>query len=290
MLKVIVGGIAVGLANIIPGVSGGTMMVVLGLFNRVMAAISGVFKVKNPNRLEDIKFLAYLMVGVLIGLIVFAKVLEWCFANYATQTMYCFVGMVAFSIPSLLKSELPAEERIFGKGNKQKVVGSVIVFAIGCAIIFGLMMIAPEEKDLVLTKFDPISLSYLLRTILIGFVAGFAMFVPGVSGAMCLLIIGEYYLFKSLLANVTTFELHILVPLACMAAGVLLGIVASSKITGYCLKRFHQFTIYFILGLVIASSIVLIPFDANYELFTIVTCAAALGFGGIIVLLLEKMA
>lgn len=290
MIKVIVGGIAVGLANIIPGVSGGTMMVVLGLFNRVMSAISGIFKVKNPNRLEDIKFLLYLLIGAGVGLIVFAKVLEWCFANYATQTMYCFVGMVAFSIPSLLRNELPQEERIFGNSKKQKVVGSIVTFIIGCAIIFGLMAMAPEKKELVLTEFDPITLTYLLRMIMIGFIAGFAMFVPGVSGSMCLLIIGEYYLFKSLLANATTFQLDVIIPLGFMGVGILLGIVISSKVTGYYLEKFHQLTIYFILGLVIASSIVLIPLGVNYDMFTIITSAGALVFGGIIVLLLEKMA
>ena len=161
---------------------------------------------------------------------------------------------------------------------------------LGCVIIFGMMLIAPEEKELVITSFPALDFVYLLKMVLIGFVAGFAMFIPGVSGSMCLLILGEYYLFKSLLANVTSFDLQILIPLAFMGVGILLGIVASSKITGYCLKHFHNITIYFILGLVIASSIVLIPLDATYDMMTIISCFITMLVGGIIVVMLEKLA
>lgn len=290
MLKTLIGGIAVGLANIIPGVSGGTMMVVLGLFNRVMSSISGIFTKKNPNRLDDIKFLATVLIGAMIGLVVFANVLEWCFGNYPTQTMFGFVGMVAFSIPSLVRSEMKEDERLNAKTPTSKKALSILGFGLGCVIIFGMMLIAPEEKELVITSFPALDLVYLLKMVLIGFVAGFAMFIPGVSGSMCLLIIGEYYLFKSLLANVTSFDLQILIPLAFMGVGILLGIVASSKITGYCLKHFHNITIYFILGLVIASSIVLIPLDATYDMMMIISCFITMLVGGIIVVMLEKLA
>lgn len=290
MLKVLIGGIAVGLANIIPGVSGGTMMVVLGLFNRVMSSISGVFSKNNPNRLEDIKFLVSLLIGAGIGLVVFAKVLEWCFENYATQTMYAFVGMVAFSIPSLVKNEMKEEEKLTSNAPVGKKITGIVAFLVGCAVIFGLMMSAPENKELVLTTFPAIEPMYLLKTVGIGFVAGFAMFIPGVSGSMCLLILGEYYLFKSLLANVTSFEMNVLVALAFMGLGILIGIVTSSKVTGYCLKHFHNATIYFILGLVIASSIVLIPLNVTYDFTLVVSSLVTFIAGGIIVLLLEKMA
>ena len=278
MIKTLIGGIAVGLANIIPGVSGGTMMVVLGLFSRVMEAISGVFKIKNENRVEDIKFLIVLLFGAGIGLIVFAKLLEFMFTNFPTQTMFCFVGMVGFSIPSLVKKEMP--------NDKFKL----IPFIAGCLVIFLISFFAPENTETVLTEFPSISLSYLLLMVFMGIIAGGAMFVPGVSGSMILLILGKYYLFKSLLANVTSFELNILIPLCFMGVGILLGIVLSSKITGYCLKRYHQATMNVILGLVVASTIVLIPVDVAYTMGLMVSSLVSLLLGGIVVLLLEKLA
>lgn len=160
MLKTFIGGIAVGLSNIIPGVSGGTMMVILGMFNRVMSSIDGLFSRHNKNRLEDFKFLCVLGIGAVLGLVVFAKVLEVCFANYPTQTMFCFVGMVAFSIPSLVKMEMKEDKF------------SPIPFIIGCAIIFGLMFLAPENKDLVLTTFPEIDPIYLVTMVLLGLIGG----------------------------------------------------------------------------------------------------------------------
>ncbi len=278
MIKVLIGGIAVGLANIIPGVSGGTMMVVLGLFNRVMDAISGLFTKGNKNLKQDITFLLVLAIGALIGLVVFANLLEVLFVDYPTQTLFCFVGMVAFSIPSLKKKEMKEDKF------------AIIPFAVGCLIIFGIAFFAPEQGDLVVSEFPSITAPYLLLMVCLGLIAGGAMFIPGVSGSMILLIIGKYYLFKSLVANLTSFELNVVVPLMFMGVGILAGIAISSKITGYFLKANHGTTMNLILGLVVASSVVLIPLNVTYDMFMIITCAIALVFGGIIVLLLEKIA
>lgn len=114
------------------------------------------------------------------------------------------------------------------------------------------------------------------------------MLLPGVSGSMVLLILGQYYLFKSYLANVTSFQLDILIPLGFMGIGILLGIVASAKITGFCLKKNRVATLSFILGLIVASSVVLIPFHATYDIMMIITSAIAFALGGVIVVLLNK--
>ncbi len=278
MLKVLIGGIAVGLANIIPGVSGGTMMVILGLFNRVMQAISGVFSKHNEKRKQDIIFLLVLAIGAIIGLVVFANLLEFLFEKYPTQTMYCFVGMVAFSIPSLKRKEMK-EDRF-----------QCIPLLLGCALIFMIAYFAPQTADVIISEFPAIDIVYLIKMVLIGIIAGGAMFVPGVSGSMLLLILGEYYLFKSLAANVTSFDINVIVPLLFMGLGIVLGIILSSKATAFALKKNHSATMNFILGLVIASSIVLIPFGAHYDFFVIASSVGALLAGGVLVVLLEKIA
>ncbi|MFR6100349.1 MAG: undecaprenyl phosphate translocase family protein [Longibaculum sp.] len=94
MIKNLIGGIAVGIANVIPGVSGGTMMVILGIFNRMMEAISGVFQKDNDHRKEDILFLLQVLIGAAVGLIGFAKILEFLFNHYPTQTMYWLIGLI----------------------------------------------------------------------------------------------------------------------------------------------------------------------------------------------------
>ena len=115
------------------------------------------------------------------------------------------------------------------------------------------------------------------------------MLMPGVSGSMVLLIIGQYYLFKSYLANVTTFQLNVLIPLCFIGIGVLIGIALSAKVCDYFIKHYKAGFLSFILGLIIASSLVLIPFDATYDVFIIVTSLLAFVFGGVIVLGLGKL-
>ena len=137
MIKNIIGGIAIGIANVIPGVSGGTMMVILGIFNRMMEAISGIFKRVNPNRKDDIIFIFQVLVGAAIGIVGFAKILEILFEYYPTQTIYWFIGLIAFSIPLFVKGEM--------KGEKL----AIVPFVCGLAIIFGLEFLNPGEGNTV---------------------------------------------------------------------------------------------------------------------------------------------
>ncbi|WP_050636523.1 DUF368 domain-containing protein [Candidatus Stoquefichus sp. SB1] len=278
MIKNLIGGIAVGIANVIPGVSGGTMMVILGIFNHTMEAISGVFQKENDHRKEDILFLFQVLLGAAIGLVGFAKVLEFLFDHYPTQTMYWFIGLIAFSIPLFLKGEM--------KGEKIKIIPLIC----GLGIIFGLEFLNPGEGTVnVNPAFPSVDMMLCLTMIVVGIIGGATMLMPGVSGSMVLLIIGQYYLFKSYLANVTSFQLNVLIPLCFIGIGVIIGIILSAKVCDYFIKRYKAGFLSFILGLIIASSLVLIPFDASYDLMMIVTSIIALGLGGVIVLGLGKL-
>ena len=277
MLKNIIGGIAVGVANVIPGVSGGTMMVILGIFNRLTEAIGNIFKIENKNRMSDILFLVQILVGAGVGLVGFAKVLEFLFNYFPTQTMYWFIGLIAFSIPLFLKGEM--------QGEKTKVLPLIL----GLALIFGLQILNPGKDGTVNPVFPELTLFLCVKMIGIGAIAGATMLMPGVSGSMVLLILGEYYLFKSYLANVTSFSLDVLIPLGFMGIGILLGIILSAKFCDYMIKHHKAPFLSFILGLIIASSLVLIPLNVSYNFMLILTSALSLVFGGIIVLGLGKL-
>lgn len=279
MLRNLIGGIAVGIANIIPGVSGGTMMVILGIFQQAMDAIAGMFKVHNPKRKEQLIFLIEVLAGAAVGLVGFAKILNILFEHYPTQTIYWFIGLVVFSIPLFLKSEV-----------KQDKVNWIWVI-VGMALIFIVNFLAPDSDQVAVNpNFPDISFLHCLTMIAAGFISGFAMLLPGVSGSMVLLIFNQYYLFKSYVAAVTTFAPDVLISLVFIGIGVVLGIVASAALTGFALKKSRIATLSFILGLIIASSIVLIPFHASYDVFTILTSAFAVILGGVLVALLNKLA
>lgn len=278
MIKNIIGGIAIGIANVIPGVSGGTMMVILGIFNRMMEAISGIFKRVNPNRKDDIIFIFQVLVGAAIGIVGFAKILEILFEYYPTQTIYWFVGLIAFSIPLFVKGEM--------KGEKL----AIVPFVCGLAIIFGLEFLNPGEGNTVVNPdFPPLSSGLFIKMVIIGAISGATMIMPGVSGSMVLLILGEYYLFKSYLAHVTSFSLDVIMPLGFMAIGIAFGIVVSAKLCQYFTRTHKAGFLSLILGLIIASSLVLIPFDVSYDFNLILTSLLAALFGGIIVFGLSKI-
>ena len=278
MIKNIIGGIAIGIANVIPGVSGGTMMVILGIFNRMMEAISGIFKRVNPNRKDDIIFIFQVLVGAAIGIVGFAKILEILFEYYPTQTIYWFIGLIAFSIPLFVKGEMKGERL------------AIIPFICGLAIIFGLEFLNPGEGNTVVNPdFPPLSSGLFIKMVIIGAISGATMIMPGVSGSMVLLILGEYYLFKSYLAHVTSFSLDVIMPLGFMAIGIAFGIVVSAKLCQYFTRTHKAGFLSLILGLIIASSLVLIPFDVSYDFNLILTSLLAALFGGIIVFGLSKI-
>ena len=278
MIKNIIGGIAIGIANVIPGVSGGTMMVILGIFNRMMEAISGIFKRVNPNRKDDIIFIFQVLVGAAIGIVGFAKILEILFEYYPTQTIYWFIGLIAFSIP------------LFVKGEKKNKKLAIVPFVCGLAIIFGLEFLNPGEGNTVVNPdFPPLSSGLFIKMVIIGAISGATMIMPGVSGSMVLLILGEYYLFKSYLAHVTSFSLDVIMPLGFMAIGIAFGIVVSAKLCQYFTRTHKAGFLSLILGLIIASSLVLIPFDVSYDFNLILTSLLAALFGGIIVFGLSKI-
>lgn len=277
MIRNLIGGIAIGIANVIPGVSGGTMMVILGIFEEMMFSVSNVLKKDNPNRMKQLLFLIQVLIGALIGLIGFAKILNVLFAYYPTQTMFWFIGLVVFSIPVFLKSEM----------RDSKISYGYLIF--GIVVIFVFQLVAPTKDGIAVNPELPsISLKHLLLMFASGVAGGFAMLLPGLSGSMVLLILGQYYLFKSYLASVTTFSLDVLIPLSIMGIGILFGILLSAILTNKALKMYKEETLSFILGLIIASSIALIPLNTTYTFTVIISSMIAFFIGGGMIMILKK--
>ncbi len=281
MIKNIFGGILIGIANIIPGVSGGTIMVLLGLFDQTMEAISNVFKLKISfqDRMKNFLFLLQIVIGVAIGLVVFAKVLDFLFSHFEHQTLFLFAGLIIFSLPMLKKQEL----------KNSKV--SIPFFIIGIFIIGLLAFFSPEKKEVVVPLSDLLSknldLAYILILIIMGAISGASMLFPGISGSMVLLVLGYYYLYKSYVSNVTSFEPMVLIPLIFIALGVGIGIIISAKLTTYLLEKYRTKTMSFILGLVLMSGIVIIPLK-GYDVITIISSIICFAIGSIFIMMFNK--
>ena len=281
MMKNIIGGICAGVANIIPGVSGGTIIVLLGFFNKLMESISNIFnfKIKLKEKKKDFIFLLQFLLGAGIGLVGFAKILEFLFVSFEVQTMYWFIGLILCSLPMLKKKEL----------NDQKI--NWIFVILGILLIWAISYFAPGEEGNIVPLEEllakDINLVYCITLIGIGAIGGASMMFPGVSGSMVLLVLGYYHLFKGYVANVTTFEPNILIPLIFMAIGIGIGIVISAVVTNYLLKHSKRNTMSFIFGLIIMSAIVIIP-TSGYTVVSSITSVITFLLGALVIYLFDK--
>lgn len=283
MIKNVVCGILVGIANIIPGVSGGTIIVILGLFDKLMDAISNVFKLKISfkERLENLWFIMQVLIGAAIGLIAFAKILNYLFVHFELQTIALFAGLILLSLPMLKKEEM----------DGKKI--NILFFILGILTIGIINYLSPGEKGNIVTYEELISKSltpaFIGSLILMGALAGATMIFPGVSGSMVLLVLGWYHMFKGYVAAVTTFDIKILIPLIFIALGIGLGIIFSAKLTSFLLKKHKINTMSFILGLIIMSAIVIFPLKKElYTFGNIITSVITFILGGGLIILLEK--
>lgn len=284
MIKNFFGGVCMGIANIVPGVSGGTILVILGLFDKVMDAISNIFSTKTTwkEKVENSLFIIQILVGLAVGLVCFAKVLNFLFVKFELQTISLFAGFIILSIPLLKKQEL----------KNEKI--NILFLILGILLIGFLALFSSGDKSNIVELEEllskNLSFGYIALLVILGMIAGSTMIFPGVSGSMVLLVLGWYHLFKGYVANVTTFELKILIPLCFIALGVGLGIILSSKLTTYLLNNFKNKTMSFILGLIIMSSIVIFPLDISlYTPLNIITSIITFVIGGGLIVLLEKL-
>lgn len=267
----IFGGMFVGIANIIPGVSGGTMLVIFNLFDRLMYAISDIFKKRTDTRKESIMLLLKVLISAGIGIILFAKLLGLSLKYIEAETIFWFMGLILFSVPIVIKQEM--------KGEKFNIP----LFIIGFAFIISLQYLKMKNpsNDANITM----NIVHFISLVIYGLISGATMIFPGVSGSMVLLVLGKYEMIRNYIDKLTSFDIESIISLCFFAIGVILGIILSAKLTSFLLKKYKGQTVSLILGFIIASALIL-PFniETTFELSTMKICAILISFifGGII--------
>jgi putative membrane protein len=254
-LKNFFAGFGAGIGNSIPGVSGGTILVILGLFEPVMKAIINIFKIDNKNRWKDIFFVAEVVIGGVVGILLFSIVLKPLLWYSYIPVMYFFIGLILLSSYFVYKQEI-----------KERKYISLFYIIIGIVVVAYPMVI--NDQELVTNPTIPTSLNllFVLNMLLIGVIGGVAMILPGISGSMILLLLGFYYLiYQGYVPAVLGFNLHlyVLIPLGVFAIGVIIGILLGGKICVYVMDKFRMQSYNTIVGMLIGSAIALIPFKAS---------------------------
>lgn len=272
------GGMGVGIANIIPGVSGGTMLVIFNLFDKLMYAISDIFKRKTETRKESIILVLKVLIGAAIGVVLFAKILGFTLEHFEAETIFWFVGLIVFSIPLIIKQEMENEKF------------SIIFFIVGAAVIALLEYFNMKNPTNNIT--EDMNLVHLLSLVGLGMIGGVTMIFPGVSGSMVLLVLGKYEMIRSYIDKVTTFDLNIYIFLGFFAIGVILGIILSAKLLSFLLKKYKGKTVSLILGFIVASAVML-PFNIESKIVfdsqTICALLACFVLGGAVIYYIDRL-
>ncbi len=235
-------GAVFGIANIIPGVSGGTMAVVMKVFDKIIDILTLDFKKIKENFL----FIVFFGIGAVGGIGLAAFALKTLFETHYVPTQMFFTGVIVGSIPLIWKLAVTKEEPM----KNIDIIPLVIGIAVGAVPLF-LSGSAVGSVD----ANSEITVGLIILMAVFLFIAAVAMIIPGLSGSMVLMLLGGYPL---ALSAVTELKLPLL---TAMAIGAVIGLVAGGRIISFLLKRFHHVTYLVILGLIIGSLSSVFPFS-----------------------------
>jgi len=234
-------GALMGAANVIPGVSGGTMALLTGIFERLINTIKSFdlkavqlackFRFRELFRHIDLPFLSAVGIGVLASILTFARLLEYLFGHYALYVWSFFFGLILASVYFVSKKISRARLSV------------ILLYVLGIAIAAGIAFLEPAEENA--------SIPYL---ILCGAVAMCSMILPGLSGSYVLLLMGNYELV--MIKAVNTFDLGILIP---VGIGAVAGLAAFARLLSWIFKKFHDQTIALLSGFIFGSLAILWP-------------------------------
>ena len=254
-------GLLIGIANIIPGISGGTFALILGIYERLINAIgnlNGEFikEFFSRNLLSSLKkidfwFLLRLFIGAVISIVLLSRVIEYFLEEQHDPTYAFFVGLI---IPSIV-----VPWKMMQKRKLPEILWFImgIIFLLSLSIGFGQLndqkMELKAQADL-LSSADLHNIGALLYAAFCGALAISAMILPGISGSFVMLLMGQY---KNMVHAINTRDL---VFVGALGLGAIAGAILFTRLLKDLLKKYHSQTIAFLIGLMVASLYTLWPF------------------------------
>ncbi len=273
-LKLVLCGVVFGIANVIPGVSGGTMLVVFGIYDQLTEAISGVKAI-----IRNIVFLLFFGLGAGVGILGFASLIKYLFDSFGVQTNMYFIGLILGSVPM-----------IYSMGTSEKRVRPLcaVPFVIAMALVIGLTMLSNymEANQLIpaAESVTGFSAFMTLKLLICAFIAAVAMIIPGLSGSFVMMLLGVYQTVIGAI-QIKALNFYVIIP---VAVGVLLGIILGAKLISTLIKRYKLMMYSAIMGLVIGSVYAILPSGFGFNLQTGYGFVCLL-FGVLTSVLVEKL-
>ena len=261
-------GAALGTAFVIPGFSGGTMAVILKIYDRLLDAISlNIEKLK-----KNFGFILFLVIGMAAGVFATAVGLSWLFENHPVPTALTLTGIVVGSLPMIWK-ECTSESKF----KPLNIIPFLIAFAVMVVMFF--IENADTADAAVATDF---SFVLALKLAAGGFIAAISMVIPGISGSLMLTIMGMY---ETSITAVKDLNIALIAP---VGIGAVVGILSGAKIISLLLKKFRQSTYSVIIGLIVGSLLTIFPSDFSFNSEGIIGIVLGI-IGFIIPILFDRM-
>ncbi len=249
-LSLVLKGMAYGVTHVIPGLGGAMVLILMGIYEPFVDAVGNIFVQRRRWR-EFLTFIIPLGIGMVLGIILAAKLIADVLANYRVATNLFFMGLLVGTVPSILRIQRDMRPR----------VGRILAWLGGLAVVAGLKLL---EAYLVTHQGEPLTLASFseLRVVgynsLISFLAGCASVTPGLDGSLVLILGGTYEPVLQAVGALTHLQIH-WAPLISTAGCAVLGILVFSKLVDTVIKRAPAHAYYGVLGLLTGAFYVLWP-------------------------------
>ena len=248
-LKYFLCGLIFGTANVIPGVSGGTMLVVFGIFDRLTDAISGVKRI-----FKNFPFLLTFALGAGAGILVSAKVISQMFVSFGVQTNMFFIGLILGGIPLIYR---------LGTAEKKPKPLCILPFVIAMAFVIALAVLEKLNIfSLTAETVEGFDLVFSLKMAGSAALAAVTMIIPGISGSFVMMLLGVY---ETIIGALSSFNFYVIIP---FAIGAVVGIVVGAKLISMLIAKNRLMVYSALMGLVIGSVYAILPDGFGFNLQT----------------------
>jgi putative membrane protein len=241
MFRNFIYGILIGVANIIPGVSGGTIAVVLDIYEPLIKTSSALTNFKNINK-KQIAFLSTIGGGAIVGIIGFSHTIELLLTHYPIETQSVFAGLVFGTIPLIIRK----------RAQSPKSFISILFIFVGLSIC-----LLPNSATLELTGEAMAQTGNTVLLFMSGMIGAATMVIPGISGSLILVLMGTYTTIIQAISNMEIMTLF------WVAMGAVVGIIIAIKAIAVCLRQAPGSTYSLILGLLGGAFVKLMPEFSN---------------------------
>lgn len=238
-------GFAMGTSDLVPGVSGGTIALLLGIYNQFIASISDIF---SRRFWPSFTFLIPIIIGMLLAMGSLSNLFNYLLSQHHIPTMFFFGGLIIGIVPYLLK--ISNYKTSFTTKHYMMVIAGIAIL-----IVITLMNNGDKHAGETLT----LSTGLIIKYFIAGMCASSAMLLPGISGSFMLLVFGVYGTVTLAISEVVKLNFAGLPILLAVGFGVLAGFIISSKIIQYFLTHHKLMTFALIIGFVVGSLFAVFP-------------------------------